>query len=188
MEATGSRYGNLRQAITLKLVLTCHEAAAVVQPRLRTRMAVPGEVILRQRFCLGNECRAVFFLCSRCDRGQRYCSIACRNQARRRQRRSANRRHQQSPEGRLDHRDRQRQYRRRRAPARVTDQGSLSLTCPALSSGGPVPTRPVNVPDRPSAVLLPRRPKTRPGLRLRCRVCGRTGRFIAPFPRIPRRR
>jgi hypothetical protein len=30
-------------------------------------------------------------------------------------RRCANRRHQQSPEGRLDHRDRQREYRKRRA-------------------------------------------------------------------------
>ncbi len=35
------------------------------------------------------------------------------------------RRHQRSPEGRLDHRDRQRAYRRRHAPARVTDQGSF---------------------------------------------------------------
>ena len=35
------------------------------------------------------------------------------SQARRHQRRAANRRHQQSPEGRLDHRDRQREYRQR---------------------------------------------------------------------------
>ena len=50
-----------------------------------------------------------------------------------RQRRCANSRHQQSPEGRLDHRDRQRDYRcrRRQAPSGVTDQGSLSITSPA---------------------------------------------------------
>jgi len=101
-------------------------------------MAVVGEVVLRPRFCLGSECRALFFLCSRCDRGQRYCSRSCRDQARRRQQRGANRRHQQSPEGRLDHRDRQRQYRHRRAQARVTDQGSLSIAGPALSECGPV--------------------------------------------------
>jgi hypothetical protein len=76
-------------------------------------MAVQGEVLLRLRVCFGNECRAVFFLCSRCDRGQRYCSLACRERARIEQRRRANPRHQQSPEGRLDHRDRQRAYRER---------------------------------------------------------------------------
>jgi len=125
LEATGFRYGNLRQATTFKLVLTCHEAAAVVQSRLRTRMALRGEVVLRLRVCRGSECGAVFFLCSHCDRGHRYCSLACRDQARLRQRRCANRRQQQSPEGRLDHRDRQREYRKRRAQgarqARVTD-------------------------------------------------------------------
>ena len=52
------------------------------------------------------------------------------------QRRCANGRHQQSPEGRLDHRDRQREYRSDAGEARVTghcvtDQGSLSITSPA---------------------------------------------------------
>ena len=189
MEATGFRYGNLRQATTFKLVLTCHEATAVVQSRLRTRMALQGEVVLRLRVCLGSECGAVFFLCSHCDRGHRYCSLACRDQARLRQRRCANRRHQRSPEGRLDHRDRQRQYRKRRAEgarqARVTDQGSLSITCSALSLCGPVQSE---APDKFGKASLPRWPQTRPGLRLCCRICGRAGRFIDPFPRIPRRR
>jgi hypothetical protein len=47
---------------------------------------------------------------SHCDRGQRYCGPSAR--------------HQQSTEGLLDHRDRQRDYRQRIA-SRVTDQGSL---------------------------------------------------------------
>ena len=34
-------------------------------------MAVAGEVVLRLRVCLGGDCHATFFLCSRCDRGQR---------------------------------------------------------------------------------------------------------------------
>ena len=44
--------------------------------------------------------------------------------------------------------------------------------------------------DRPSdpAACRSRWPETRPALWLRCRICGRTGRFIDPFPRIPRRR
>jgi hypothetical protein len=90
LEATRFRYGNLRQATTFELVLTCHGEVVLVQSRLWTRMAIPGEVLLRQRFCLGSECRAIFFLCSHCDRGQRYCSLACRRQARFRQRRRAN--------------------------------------------------------------------------------------------------
>jgi len=50
-------------------------------------------------------------VCTCCDRGQRYCSLPCREQARLRQRRAANGRHQRSIEGRLDHRDRQKRYR-----------------------------------------------------------------------------
>ena len=53
----------------------------------------------------------MFYLCRHCDRGQRYCSARCREKSRRLQRREANRRHQRSPEGRLDHRDRQRAYK-----------------------------------------------------------------------------
>ena len=76
MEATGFRYGNLRQVTTIKLVLTCHEVRTVVQCRLRTRMAASAEVVLRPRFCLGRRMPPPFLLCSRCDRGQRYCSLA----------------------------------------------------------------------------------------------------------------
>jgi len=90
-------------------------------------MAAPDEIVLRQRFCVGVSCGAMFFLCSRCDRGQRYCSIACREQSRREQHRRANCRHQQSPEGRLDHRDRQRRYRRRRSKLR--GYANVGLLC-----------------------------------------------------------
>ena len=100
--------------------------------------------------------------------------------ARRQQRRAANRRHQRSPEGRLDHRDRQRAYRRRQAP-RARD-GSMFPFDPFLrhhclwecdhpagvvrcqsGSGGWSPVRPW----------------------LRCIVCGRTGYWVDPFPQIP---
>ena len=149
------------------------------------RMAASGEVVLRPRVCLHSECRGLFFLCADCDRGQRYCSLACRQQARLRQRRCANRRHQQSPEGRLDHRDRQRRYRRRRMQASVTDQGSLSIICSPSSRCGSVEPE---VPTQSSSAVFPRWPPTEPGVRMCCRVCGRAGRFLDPFPRIPRRR
>jgi len=98
-----------------------------------TGLAIHGEVVLRQRLCHENGCHAVFWICRHCDRGQRYCSRACRTLARLQQRRSANRRHQRSLEGRLDHRDRQRRYRRRwaQARARVTGQASLSIVSPS---------------------------------------------------------
>src|SRR5215467_6584811 len=104
-------------------------------------MAVQEEVVLRQRVCRNQRCQAVFWICTRCDRGQRYCSAACRLEGRRQQCRDANRRHQGSPEGRLDHRDRQRTYRKRYATSRVTDQSSPSVISPApFSCGETIPT------------------------------------------------
>ena len=149
-------------------------------------MTVHGETVLRQRVCRGSGCQAVFWICPHCDRGQRYCSPTCRAAARLQQRRCANCRHQRSPEGRLDHRDRQRAYRRRLLlRARVTDQGSLSISSPASSLGEPVAAILAELPNRSRAHSLPGWPDQRPGVRLCCRICGRAGRFIDPFPRIP---
>jgi hypothetical protein len=68
--------------------------------------------------------------------------------------------------------------------ASVTDQGSPSILCPASSGCGEV--------RRHRSTLLPRWPARQPGADvsewLRCRVCGRAGRFVDPFPRLPRRR
>lgn len=130
-------------------------------------MAEHGTVLL-QRTCLRADCLATFFLCSHCYRGHRYCSGECSARARREQRRRASQRHQRTPEGRLDHRDRQREYRQRcRLRSRVTDHSSISITTPALLACGT-------------------------GLRLpplwQCRICGRVGRFINPFPPTPLRR
>ena len=121
------------------------------------------QVLFRQRLCRGQGCGAVFYVCRSCDRGQRYCSQRCRDKARREQRRAANRRHQRSEEGRLDHRDRQREYRRRLARVRVTDQGSDALfrssTLPPLGLSG--------LEAEPGEVI--------------CCVCGRRGRLVDPF-------
>lgn len=150
-------------------------------------MAVHAETVLLQRVCHHSGCLAVFFLCPHCDRGHRYCSIECRNQARLHQRRCANGRHQRSPEGRLDHRDRQREYRQRQSQAPVTDQGSLSITSPALFDCGAVNTAIIQSPIQSITTSLPRWPDKRPGVWVCCRICGRSFRFVNPFPRIPRR-
>jgi len=155
-------------------------------------MAVHGEAVLRQRVCRGRECHAVFWICRHCDRGQCYCSPACRDQARLEQRRRANCRHQRSPEGRLDHRDRQRDYRQRLAQralqARVTDQGSLSITSPVNMREWDTRSMRTAIQPSPAAVFARRGPEDRPGHRLHCAICGRRGRFVDPFPRFPPRR
>ena len=67
-----------------------------------------------------DRCASIFYLCRLCDHGQVYCGQTCGEAARSDSCRAANRRHQQSREGRRDHAFRQSQYRARK---KVTDQG-----------------------------------------------------------------
>jgi len=62
-------------------------------------------------------------MCKSCYRGHRYCSGECRKHGYARVRREARRRHEESQEARLDHRDRQRRYRDN-LQISVTDQTS----------------------------------------------------------------
>lgn len=145
----------------------------------------------RQRFCRAPGCGARFFLCRACDRGQCYCSAACRAQARTVQQRRARQRHQRSSAGRLDHRDRQRAYRRRlavrrHAPVRVSATASVltpfsphqeNVTDHAsatAATSGKVRTSVWNWPDFPAAT------RTALGV-LVCRWCGRVGQWLHPF-------
>lgn len=146
---------------------------------------------LRQRFCRAQGCGARFFLCRACDRGQCYCCLACRAQARTQQRRAARRRHQHSAAGRLDHRDRQRAYRRRLAqrPPPQTPPAD-----PPLISASPLPAE-KNVTDhtsqtgansgivRASAWRWPASAQPRLAAlgALVCRWCGRVSRWLNPF-------
>jgi hypothetical protein len=158
-------------------------------------MAEQGEVVFRQRVCRG--CNAVFCICRSCDRGQRYCSPSCRLPAIRDQRRRANRRHQHSPEGRLDHRDRQREYRKRCAQRRVTDTSSVALISPGnIFAWHPGSRRRVihagfTAASRDCRLQANGRRccgefQTGQFSPLRCVICGRPGRFLDPFPPSPR--
>ena len=84
------------------------------------RMDRPG----RQFLCA--RCRQQAVLCTRCDRGNRYCGRACRRQARDDARRKTASRYQRSYRGRLAHAARSRRWRQRHADAthNVTHQGS----------------------------------------------------------------
>ena len=65
--------------------------------------------------CSSDLCRVQVILCSRCDRGNRYCGRACRRQARTEARRQAAQRYQRSWRGRVCHAQRSRRWRQRRA-------------------------------------------------------------------------
>ncbi len=138
----------------------------------------------------------MFFVCPDCDQEQVYCSDSCRKLARLANHRLANRRHQQSEEGRLDHRDRQRAYRRRKALA-----SSQSATTKSVTDHTPAPTPSCvtllavasAIQGRPSSTFLPPpRPPERfcysDRLLVVCRFCARRGRFINPFHERSRKR
>ena len=132
------------------------------------------EELLRRRICRGAGCGAVFWICRHCDRGHRYCGERCRQKKRRQQGRDANRRHQQSREGRLDHRDRQRDYRER-CRRRVTDH-----TSPAPSGSDSIVTaEPFRSEDEPGSVSGEDRYATSAGFEPACIICGRT---LGPAP------
>jgi hypothetical protein len=121
----------------------------------------------------------MFFICRSCYRGQAYCSAACRQKTRREQLREGNRRYQQTIEARLDHRDRQRDYRQRRLSG-VTDQssavgcswGRLSRALVKPESKSPTAEKPDDLSQRTW------RERFR---RIFCIICGRWGRFIDIF-------
>jgi hypothetical protein len=137
-------------------------------------------LILRELDC--RQCGQRFFLCPGCYCGQRYCRPECRGLARRRQMRAANRRHQQSEYGRLDHNDRQSAYRER-CRQRVTDQ---SFPAPDLASSSGYDVVPP--PPPPPAPVCGGIRAAPPG-GLRCSICGRAGlpfRFSGLWLRLAR--
>ena len=73
-------------------------------------------------------CQREVLLCSGCDRGQRYCGVGCRKQARRTCLRQAGRRYQDSRAGRFAHARRSRRYRQRQKI--VTHQASQVAPLP----------------------------------------------------------
>jgi hypothetical protein len=71
-------------------------------------------------------CRVPVVICRTCDRGNLYCFGGCAGLARAESRRAAARRYQSTRQGRHNHADRQRRYRRR-LQEKVTQQGSPAL-------------------------------------------------------------
>ena len=132
------------------------------------------EVVWRQLFCRGSGCGVMFYICGSCYRGQVYCGDGCRKSAQLQQHRNANRKHQESQEGRLDHRDRQRVYRERCRLRRVTD-----ATSPRRDRSGNIKKPLAQTGIRRSAAEgfqdRPRFGGHRAAIRIVCIVCGRVG-------------
>ena len=57
-------------------------------------------------------CHKIFFVCTSCFRGQRYCKESCRKEGRHRTFRRSSKSYQRSPPGRQSHRKRQKTYRK----------------------------------------------------------------------------
>ena len=133
---------------------------------MRRKRAMLGRVG-RVLHCENERCQGPFVLCESCHRARRYCSGACRLDARRRQQRAAGRRYQASEAGRRHHRARQREYRRR---LRVTHH-SPGMSASSQASAGR-PSR--HVPDARLG------PSGSSELR-RCGVCGLGVTWFDPY-------
>jgi hypothetical protein len=93
-------------------------------------------------------CRTQVVLCSRCDRGNRYCGPTCSQAARQESMRAAGRRYQRSRRGRFRHAERQRRYRSRRH--KVTHQGSAPVVADAVLGAE---SKDLGVPPHAEAVI-----------------------------------
>ena len=138
-------------------------------------LSAPPQKPFRQRCCKAVNCGRLFFICSHCDRGQRYCSESCRLKSRAEQLRDAQRRYLQSPEGRKDQNDRQRAYRQRKA---ALSRISISESVIDQTPQSPPTSRMITPWPVLASVETPWQ-KSRPDYGwVVCHFCGRVGRFL----------
>jgi len=78
-------------------------------------------------------CGAAVLVCSRCDRGQRYCGRDCARPARRESLREAGRRYQRSRAGRFAHARRAARYRQRRRQQEIVTHHGSQAPCEAAT-------------------------------------------------------
>ena len=127
-------------------------------------------------------CHKPFHICPEHLRWHAYCSPECRAAGYARVKREARKRHRESPEGREDHRDAEKE-RRRKKRARVADQsGGCETSC-----GKSVPAAPVAamMADAGSAGREQEDAQEGKLVKLaapvRCIVCGRESVWVVPW-------
>jgi len=129
-----------------------------------------GEV-LRGAIC--PRCQKTFYICRHCDQGHVYCSRQCFLMSRAAKCRGYRRRYRQSPEGRADHRDRERSRRRARILGKeiVVDQGYEEGVRSARVSARVRLAAALAVLSRASE-------ENKNGTEVCCSFCGRRGEFV----------
>ena len=150
-------------------------------------------------------CQAVFWICRRCYRGHGFCGLPCKLVARVTSKRRARALHRQSPEGRLDHRDRERDRRRRARDdevERVADHtprflAAVARVCPPADAPTPIPgavvvdgqghdelrTDGASRDDSTSELATPTPTTLDTAPVAMCRLCGRPGLVVTAWPR-----
>ena len=94
-------------------------------------MPCHSEIPDANRFFNCAACSCLVVICSRCDRGHRYCSH-CAPKVRPERLREASRRYQSTRKGKLNHALRQRRYRERQKLKKVTQHSSREVYKRAL--------------------------------------------------------
>lgn len=156
------------------------------------RMDCPARLYLCAR------CRVQVILCSRCDRGNRYCGRQCRHQARKQARREAAQRYQRSWRGRMAHAQRARRWRQRRAQCEaaadagvgagvdaqnVTHQGSQPAVVSAPLAAWTHDSTAVEPADGAKSIAAPAAAHE-PTIAAPCWTCRRCGRLQPPAVRL----
>lgn len=129
--------------------------------------------------CARVDCSQMFFLCRRCDRGDRYCSRSCARRGRLDALRAAGRCYQDSRRGRLRHAARQARYRAHATLSqKVTHQTSqpppqIGIVAASSSDAPPLFGDGKEEPIDAESVC-----RSEPVSVLRCARCGRLGSFV----------
>lgn len=134
-------------------------------------------------------CFRLTIICSRCDRGQRYCRAQCSKLASEQQGRDSGRRYQSTDKGKLNHKVRQQTYLMRKE-AKMTQQGSPNPPValpPQKSQVTPAaPTKPTWRQEEPVEQTEKEEPRQVVGQapsQQRCSFCGqRCGHFARRGP------
>ena len=130
-------------------------------------------------------CHAQVLLCSRCDRGQRYCGRACSRAARSESRREAAERYQRSRAGRIAHAARSRRWRQRQREGAQVDRHCAVVADAAINfvthQGSPVTAldAPLTPNEQAAEVAVIARPT--PISPARCRRCAVV---LSPWARL----
>ena len=148
-------------------------------------MCAHREVVLYLLICRYEPCGKVFYICRSCYRGQAYCSDPCFKTNRDKQCREANRNHQQSDEGRLDHNSRQRELYQRQVDARregneknLTDRSSpTACDGVTMNFSDSRDLEPTKTESKESQEVHDDKREAYP----RCRICNRKGYWVDPF-------